>query len=177
MKNLKLLILVLTIISFSAYAQNDDDIIKNTDYKFAFKLPANISEPKVIETSGKISISYTFEKYLDYDTVGVLLVAFKWKDIKSLSDFIYLMEKEVSFNFPERTADYIFCDSVYYDFKIGEYRNSKMHHTAFFYRTKDDTEDFNYTYMLKIKVHPQNYSDSMKDTIYKIAEGFRPERQ
>jgi hypothetical protein len=173
---IKILFLIFAVISAGAFAQNESSIIKNPDYKFTFELPANISKPKVVETAGKMSISYTFEKYLDFDTVGVLLVAFKWKDIKRLSDFIYFMEKEVSFNFPERINDYEFYDSVYYDYKIGEYKNSEMHHTAFFYRTKDDTQDFKYTYMLKIKVHPESYSGWMKDIIYEIAKGFRPEK-
>ncbi len=177
MKITKILLLIFIFFNTISFAQNNGSTIKNPDYKFSFILPSDISQPQVVETSGKISISYTFEKYLDYDTVGVLLVAFKWKDIKTLSDFIYFMEKEVSFNFPERINDYEFSDSVYYDYKIGEYKNSEMHHTAFFYRTKDDTQDFNYTYMLKIKVRQENYSGWMKDVIFEIAKGFRPDRE
>ncbi|MBN1634601.1 MAG: hypothetical protein JW917_10580 [Ignavibacteria bacterium] len=170
------IIILLSFISISIYAQNDENWLKNIYFKFSFEFPANISTPKIVETSGKMSTSYTFEKFLDYDTIGVLLVAFKWKDIKSLSDFIYLMEKEVSFNFPERIDEYIYCDSVYYDYKIGEYKNNKLHHFAFFYRTKDETQDFNYTYMLKFKVHTESYTERIKDIIYQITSKFRPEK-
>lgn len=176
MKVTKIFLLIFASLSICIYAQNDENYVKNIDYKFSFELPSDISTPKIVETSGKMSISYTFEKFLDYDTLGVLLVAFKWKDIKSLSDFIYLMEKEVSFNFPERNGEYVYCDSVYYDYKIGEYKNNMLHHTAFFFRTKDETQDFNYTYMMKFKVLAGSYTDRIKDIIEEIAGKFRPQK-
>lgn len=176
MKITKLIVLIFALVSINIYAQNNENYIENKEYKFSFEFPEKISVPKIVETSAKMSISYTFEKFLDFDTLGVLLVAFKWKDIKSLSDFIYLMEMEVSFNFPEQTGEYTYCDSVYYDYKIGDYKNSKMHHTAFFFRTKDETQEFNYTYMMKFKVKSESYNDNIKAIISEIAGKFRPQK-
>jgi len=173
MKKLNFCFLFLLMFTGLTLSQTENIII-NRDYKFSFNLPENISNVKIAETSNKISISYAFEKFIDTDTLGVLLVAFKWKDIKNLSDFIYLMEKEVSFNIPERISDYNYVDSVYYDFKIGEYQNRKMHHTAFFYRTKDDTQDYNYTYMLRFKVKTPCYSEKMKEYMNEISSEFKP---
>ena len=176
MKITKLIVLIFALVSINIYAQNDENYIENKDYKFSFEFPANISTPKIVETAAKTSVSYTFEKFLDFDTLGVLLVAFKWKDIKSLTDFIYLMEKEVSFDFPERIGDYIYFDSVYYDYKTCEYGNNKLHHSAFFFRTKDETQDFNYTYMMKFKVRSGSYTERIKDVIYETAGKFRPQK-
>jgi hypothetical protein len=51
-----------------------------------------------------------------------------------------------------------------------------MHHTAFFFRTKDETRDFNYTYMMKFKVLTGSYTDRTKDIIHEIAGKFRPQK-
>ena len=92
-KQKKTLIFILFIFIFSAasesiYAQKNASEIVNENYKFTFIIPQDAFNMRKEENSGKTAITYEFETISGKDTIGVMLMAFKWPDIKKLNDFV-----------------------------------------------------------------------------------------
>ncbi|HPS65886.1 MAG TPA: hypothetical protein PK447_09955, partial [Ignavibacteria bacterium] len=133
MKLKRILTLILSFIIFNSisdllFAQKNASEIVSENYKFTFTIPQDAFNLRKEETSEKNAITYEFETTANSDTIGVLLLAFKYPDIKKLNDFVYHMEKEVSLDIPRRTGDYIEFDSVYYDAKMAVYKNKNLTH-------------------------------------------------
>jgi hypothetical protein len=105
-----------------------------------------------------------------------LLLAFKYPDIKKLNDFVYHMEKEVSLDIPRRTGDYTEYDSVYYDAKMAVYKNKNLTHVIYYYRTKDESSQYNFTYLLRFKVFTNKYDDEILNYMKAVAANFIPRR-
>ncbi|MCX7832955.1 MAG: hypothetical protein N2490_01940 [Ignavibacteria bacterium] len=180
MKNIigVLLIILSFIIPKVAFSQSKS--IVNNDYQFYFETEDEFRIIEIIESSNKISIVYKIsmkipDATIKLDTIYISILAFKWEEIKKLSDFVYNMEKEITFlNLPDRIGDYEEFDSVYYDAKIGRYKNDEFYHLVYYLRTKDDTHIYNFTYLIDVKVSCKFYNDSLESVLKKIAESFVP---
>lgn len=167
---------ILTGITGSLFAQKNASEIINENYKFTFLIPQDAFNMRKEESSGKNAITYEFEINSESDTIGVLLLAFKWPDIKKLNDFVYHMEKEVTLDIPQRINEYEEFDSIYYDAKMAVYKNKVLTHIVYYYRTKDESAESNFTYLLRFKVFTKNYSDKIVNYIKSIAGNFSPRK-
>jgi len=180
MKKTKILIIsfLLFIICFhnAAFSQKNASEIINENYKFSFTLPENAFNMRTEESSNKNAITYEFESTVMDDTVGILLLAFKWNDIKILSDFIYHMEKEVTLDIPQRVSDYTEFDSIYFDSKMAIYKNDNLTHIVYYFRTKDDTSENNFTYLLRFKIFTKDYNKEILEYVNTIAHNFYPRK-
>jgi hypothetical protein len=180
-KQKKTLIFILFIFIFSAasesiYAQKNASEIVNENYKFTFIIPQDAFNMRKEENSGKTAITYEFETISGKDTIGVMLLAFKWPDIKKLNDFVYLMEKEVTLDIPQRIGDYEEFDSVYYDGKFAVYKNKVLSHLIYYYRTKDESSENNFTYLLRFKVFSKSFDDRLLQYVREVAGNFNPRK-
>lgn len=86
------------------------------------------------------------------------------------------MEKEVSLDIPRRTGDYTEYDSVYYDAKMAVYKNKNLTHVIYYYRTKDESSQYNFTYLLRFKVFTNKYDDEILNYMKAVAANFIPRR-
>jgi len=163
-------------ISDLLFAQKNASEIVSENYKFTFTIPQEAFNLRKEETSEKNAITYEFESTANSDTIGVLLLAFKYPDIKKLNDFVYHMEKEVSLDIPRRTGDYTEYDSVYHDAKMAVYKNKNLTHVIYYYRTKDESSQYNFTYLLRFKVFTNKYDDEILNYMKAVAANFIPRR-
>ena len=180
MKIKKLIIIIYFLIIYLTtgflFAQKNASEIVNENYKFSFTIPQESFNMRKEETTEKNAITYEFETTLNSDTVGVLLIAFKYPDIKKINDFVYHMEKEVTLDIPQRTSEYIEFDSNYYDSKMAVYQGKILTHVIYYYRTKDETSQYNFNYILRFKIFTKNYSDEILNYIKTIANNFIPRK-
>ncbi len=175
MKKLFAFIILILISSGIVYSQNISEIV-DKDYKFIFNLPANILKVNKEEAQNKTSIKYDFDYVEGNDSVVVYLVAIKYPDIRKLSDLVYNVEKEKVFNIQKREGDYIEFDSVYYDGKTAIYLSKDLAQVVYFYRTKDESQDVQFTYILGFNMWRKSYGDYILSRIREIAEGFKPNK-
>lgn len=179
MKNfISILFLIFFSTSYLLYSQSRS--IVNNDYQFYFEPQEEFRIKELIESSNKIAVVYKISMKVNDVTIGldslhISILAFKWEEIKKLSDFVYNMEKEITFlNLPDRTGDYEEFDSVYYDAKIGRYKNDEFYHLVYFLRTKDETHTYNFTYLIDIRIPLRLFNDSVESIMKQVANSFVP---
>jgi len=175
MKKLFIIAISLLFGSGIIYSQNISEIV-DTDYKFIFYLPDNILKVNKEEALNKTSIKYDFDYVEGKDSVVVYLVAIKYPDIRRLSDLVYNVEKEKVFNIQKREGDYIEFDSVYYDGKTALYLSKDLAQVVYFYRTKDESQDVHFTYILGFNMWKKFYGEYIISRIREIATGFNPDK-
>lgn len=157
------------------HSQNVSEIV-DIDYKFIFQLPENISKINKEEAQNKTSVKYDFDYVEGKDSVVVYLVAIKYPDIRRLTDLVYNVEKEKVFNIQKREGEYIEFDSVYYDGKTALYLSKELAQIVYFYRTKDESQNVHFTYILGFNMWRKFYGDYIVSRIREIATGFIPDK-
>lgn len=179
----KIIFLFLTFISFFSITFGQSKSIVNNDYQFYFEPENDFRIVELIESNNKISVVYKISMKISDLTIGmdsiyITIFAFKWEEIKKLSDFVYNMEKEITFlNLPDRVGEYEEFDSIYYDAKIGRYKDANFSHLVYYLRTKDDTHIYNFTYLIDLKVSNTSLNESTEGFLKRIAESFVPVRK
>lgn len=167
---------ILLILSAGFLHSQPLNVITDIDYKFAFELPNNVTKVNKVEALNKTSIKYDLEYTEGEDTVVIYIVAIKYPDIRRLSDLVYNVEKEKVFNIQKREGDYIEFDSVYYDGKSAIYLGKDLAQVVYFYRTKDESQNVHFTYILGFNMWKKIYGDHIIAKIREIAEAFKPSK-
>jgi len=181
MKKYKILLVIMLFIQCIAFAQSGS--ILNNEYQFSFEPNYEFRITELIESGNRISIVYKISMKIPDATIGIdslyiSILAFKWEEIKKLSDFVYNMEKELTFlNLPDRVGEYEEYDSVYYDTKIGRYKDDEFYHLVYYFRTKDEKQIYNFTYLIDLKISNSLFSESTESMLKNIANCFLPVRK
>lgn len=175
MKKTLIIIISIFLCYGAIHSQNVSEIV-DIDYKFIFQLPENISKINKEEAQNKTSVKYDFDYVEGKDSVVVYLVAIKYPDIRRLTDLVYNVEKEKVFNIQKREGEYIEFDSVYYDGKTALYLSKELAQIVYFYRTKDESQNVHFTYILGFNMWRKFYGDYIVSRIREIATGFIPDK-
>ena len=174
MKNIYLAVLLLFIVA-NLHSQVKGFEILDSNFKFILNSSDADIKINAKEISEK-STKYDFKLMKGKDTIGVLVLSFKFKEIRKLSDFIYFIENDIDLNIPARDGDYYGFDSVYFDCKSAVYRGAENLFFIDYYRTKDESEEYNYMYVFSIRTTIKKYTnkESLRDFIAFAADYFKP---